>query len=186
GAVPQRIAHPADPGDVAVRLQAAQDLAGLRLDLVDAAALVLAHPEVTVGPGQARVAAFRWRGNAVQHGAGGRVDLLDALFGDLVEMSAVEGGAGVAVAFDRARGLAGVRIDGEQARAGRGPDVATIEAHAVHGLGAVEGAVLADDLGGTGGGGPGSGPDVHGNLVGLRAGTGAVDPTLGSRRHDRE
>src|SRR5690606_29955084 len=170
GAVPQRIAHPADPGDVAVRLQAAQDLAGLRIDLVDAAALVLAHPQVAVGPGQARLAAFRWRGNAVQHGAVGGVDLLDALFGDLVEVGAVEGCAGVAVAFDRARGLAGVRIDGEQARAGRGPDVAAVEAHAVHGLGAVEGAVLAHDLGGAGGSGRGSGPDVHGNLVGCAPG----------------
>ena len=57
GAVPELAVHPGDAGDEAIRLDRAQDGAGLGVDLVDLAGAVLADPERPLGPGQARVAA---------------------------------------------------------------------------------------------------------------------------------
>jgi len=50
--------------------------------------------------------------------------------------------------FDAAHGLAAGGVEGHDARAGGGPHVAAVVAHAVDLGGAVEGAVLAHDLGG--------------------------------------
>ena len=50
------------------------------------------------------------------------VDLVDAGLGDLVEMGAVEGRAGIAGAVQRLRGLAAVGVEGHQLLAGGGPD----------------------------------------------------------------
>src|SRR5678815_4378758 len=45
---------------------------------------------------------------------GGGIDLVDARFGDLVEIRTVEGGASVAGAVERARELTARRIEGDQ------------------------------------------------------------------------
>ncbi|WP_164514620.1 hypothetical protein [Pseudoxanthomonas sp. SGT-18] len=160
--MPQGIACPADAGDVAVRFEAAQHLAGLRIDLVEAAALVFAHPQVAVGPGHAGVAfaGTARRGDGVQHRAGIGVDLLDAGFHQLVEVGAVERGAGVAGALDHPLGLAAVRIERDQARAQGGPYPAAVEAHAVHAFGILERPVFADHFGLVLDR-PGGGADVH-------------------------
>ena len=81
------------------------------------------------------------------HAAAGSVDLVDARLGDLLQVLAVEGGAGVGALVEPAgRGAAG-RIDGHQRRAGRGPDLAAVLRHAAD-LGHLgERAVLAHDLG---------------------------------------
>ncbi len=65
------------------------------------------------------------------HVAGGGIDLVDARLGDLVEVRAVEGGAGVAGAVERARELAARGIEGDQPGAGGGPDAAAVVGDAV-------------------------------------------------------
>jgi len=79
--------------------------------------------------------------------AGGGLDLVDARFGDLVEVGAVEGRAGVAGASQRAHGLAAFGVERDERGAGRGPDIVAIVSDAVHVLGAGEGAVFAHDFG---------------------------------------
>ena len=118
-----------------------------RVDLVDLAVEVLPDPQAALGPGEARVAAVAGRRDRRHHRAGGRIDLVDARGGDLVQVRAVEGGAGIAGAIERARGLAAGGVEGDELRTGGGPHALAVVADAVDALGAVEGAVLANDLG---------------------------------------
>src|SRR5690606_35675698 len=72
GAMPAFALDPGHAGDEAVGVDGAADLAGLRIDLVDLALTVLAHPQAALGPGQARIRALPRRGNARKHLAAGR------------------------------------------------------------------------------------------------------------------
>ena len=85
GGVPELSIHPGDPGDEAVGLDGAKDRSGLGIDLVDLAVAILTHPERPFRPGQARAAA-RGRGDGRDHSTGLRIDLLDAVAGELEEM----------------------------------------------------------------------------------------------------
>src|SRR4051812_46331145 len=148
GRVPELAIDPADAGHVAVGIDGAQDLAGVRINLVDLAVSILPDPERALGPGEPRVMATARRRNRREHLASVRVDLLDPLFRDLVEVPAIEGGSGMRGDVDRPHRLAAGRIDRIQLVTGREPDVVAVEGDAMDLLGAFEGAVLADDLGG--------------------------------------
>src|SRR5689334_21381756 len=111
GRVPELAIDPGDAGHMPVGLDRAQDLAGRGIDLVDLAVVVLADPERALGPGQAGIFAVARRWDPRQHAAGLRVDLLNLLLGDLVEMRAVEGGAGMGRDMDRSHDIAAPRID---------------------------------------------------------------------------
>src|SRR4029077_12815065 len=81
------------------------------------------------------------------HVAGGWIDLVNARFGDLVKVRAVEGGAGVAGAVERAREPTALGIEGDQLGSGGGPGALAVVGDAVDAVGAGEGAVLTHDLG---------------------------------------
>src|SRR5258708_10768766 len=149
GGVPQLAVDPGHAGDEAVGLDGAHNGARLGIDLVDLAIAVLPHPQAALGPSEARVAAVTWRRDRRHYVAGGGIDLVDARFGDLVEARAVEGGASVAGAVERALELAALRIEGDQLGSGGGPDAAAVVGDAVDAVGAGEGAILAHDLGRT-------------------------------------
>ncbi|WP_296892534.1 hypothetical protein [Thiobacillus sp.] len=118
------------------------------VDLVDLAVAVLPHPQAAFGPGEARVAAVARRRDRRHDIARGGIDLVDACVGDLVEVRAVEGGAGVAGAIERMCELAAVGVEGDQPGSGGGPDAAAVVGDAVNVLGAGDGAVFTHDLGG--------------------------------------
>ena len=118
------------------------------IDLVDLAVAVLADPQAAFGPREARVAAGaggRDRGHDV---AGGRIDLVDARLGDLVEVlpskavPASQAQSSVRttspLAGSMAISLAPVAAQTRRRRGSRRGSV----------VGAGEGAVLAHDLGG--------------------------------------
>src|SRR5204863_3098483 len=113
-AVPQLAVDPRHAGDEAVRFDRAQHRAGRGVDAVDLAIAVLADPEAPLGPGEAGVAAAAGRGNRGDDVAAGRIDLVDARLDDLPEVLAVERGAGVAGARQRALHLAARRIERDQ------------------------------------------------------------------------
>ena len=117
--VPKFSVDPGHASDEAVAFDGAQNGARRGIDLVDLAIAVLPHPQAALGPGEARVAAVAGRRDRRHHVAGGGIDLVDARFGDLVEVRAVEGGAGVAGAVERARDLSALGIEGDQPGSGR-------------------------------------------------------------------
>ena len=81
---------------------------------MDLPAPMLSHPKRTFGPGEPRVAAATGRRNRREHTAGLRIDLVDAILGDLKQMLAVEGGPCMRGDIDRAYRLAGHGIEGVQ------------------------------------------------------------------------
>src|SRR5262245_65608788 len=99
---------------------------------MDLALAVLPPPQAALGPGEPRVAAVSGRRDRRHHLAGGGIDLVDARLGDLIEVLAVEGGAGVAGALERTGGLAACGIEGDQLRTGGGPNAAAVVGDAGH------------------------------------------------------
>src|SRR5262249_23274389 len=146
GGMPQLTVHPGDAGDEAVRLEGAQDSAGLRVDLVDLPLPVRPHPERPPRPGQPGVAPASRCGDGQQHSAGGGIDLLNPVVGDLVEVAPVEGSASVARDVEGAAGLAGGGVDGSELLSGGEPDVPPVEGDPGHVRLPGKGSVLSDDL----------------------------------------
>src|SRR3546814_1868300 len=96
------------------------------MDLVDPAVAVLPDPERSLGPGQPGIAATAGGRDGGDDVAGSGIDLLDAVPGDLEQVTAVEGGAGVCGDLDRVQRLPILGVDRRQAVAGREPDPATV------------------------------------------------------------
>ena len=115
---------------------------------MDLALAILPDPQRAFGPREPRVAAAAGRRDRREHPARLRIDLLDAVLGELEQVLAVEGRAGMRRDVERALRLAARRIEGLQRVAGGEPDVLAVEGDAVHAVDAREGAVLADDLSG--------------------------------------
>src|SRR5262249_39181161 len=146
-AVPQLAVDEAHPRDEAVRGDRAQHAAARRIDDVDLALAILADEEEALRPRHAGVAAFARRWNRVHDAAGLGLDLVDALLGDLIEMRAVERGAGVGRDVDRGDGLAARRIERIHPRPSRIPNVLPIERHPRNILDARKRPILTNNLG---------------------------------------
>jgi hypothetical protein len=88
--VPELSIDPGDAGHEAIGIDRAQELAGLRVDLMDLAGTIFSDPQRPLGPGEPRIATAprcRDRGEDLP---GRRIDLLDAILGDLEEVLPVE------------------------------------------------------------------------------------------------
>src|SRR5262249_47946289 len=90
GAVPEFPIDPGDPGNEAIGLDGAQNHSCLGIDLMDLPIPVPAHPKRPFGPREPRVTAAAGRRDRSEHTAGLRIDLLDAISGDLKQVLAVE------------------------------------------------------------------------------------------------
>ena len=117
------------------------------IDLVDLPAAILPHPERPFGPREPRVTAAAGRRDRGEHTAGLRIDLLDAILGDLKQVLAVEGRSCMRGDIDRAHRLPARRIEGVQLVSGRKPDVLTVKRDAMHLVDARKGSILAEDFG---------------------------------------
>src|SRR5215831_7597266 len=109
---------------------------------------ILPHPERPFGPREARVTAAARRRDRGEYAAGLRVDLLDAILGDLKQILAVERRSCMRGDIDRAQRLAAHRIEGAQLVSGGKPDALTVVGYSTHVIDPRKGAVLTDDLGG--------------------------------------
>jgi hypothetical protein len=76
-----------------------------------------------------------------------RIDLLDAVLGDLIQVAAVEGRPGMRGHIDRAQCLPARGIQGVQRVAGGEPDVLAVIRDSMHGVDTRKGTILTDDLG---------------------------------------
>src|SRR6185436_21487 len=113
---------------------------------------VVPHPERPFGPREPTVAAGSRRRERREHTPGLRIDLLDAVFGELEQVAAVEGRSRVRGDLDRTHLLAALGVEGIQRAAGGDPDVAAVVGDAAHVVDAWKGSVLPHDFGELGGG----------------------------------
>jgi len=102
GAVPQFSVDPGNSGDEAIGLDRAKNRSCIGVDLIDLPITVLPYPERPFGPREPRATAVGRR-DCGEHSAGLRVDLLDAIPGELVEVPAVERRSCIRGDVDRAQ-----------------------------------------------------------------------------------
>jgi len=145
--MPELGIDPGHAGNEAVGLDRAQDRPRLRIDLVDSPRAILSDPERSFSPGEARVAAAAGCRDRREHATRLRVDLLNAVFGDLIQVPAVEGGSRMRGGGERAHDPSADRIERVELVAGCKPDVPAIVCKAMHVAGIFEGTVLAHDCG---------------------------------------
>src|SRR5258708_15640368 len=108
---------------------------------------ILPHPERSFGPGEPGVAAAAGRRDGGEHPAGLRIDLLDAILGELKQVLAVEGRSCMPGDIDRAHRLPARRIEGVQLVSGRKPDVLTVIRDPMHAVDTRKGSILTEDFG---------------------------------------
>src|SRR5262249_10937837 len=99
-AVPKLAVDPGDTGDETVGLDGAKDSPRLGIDLMDLPGPILPHPERPFGPRQPRVTAAAGRRDRGEHTASLRIDLVDAILGELKQVLPVEGRSGMAGDID--------------------------------------------------------------------------------------
>ena len=145
--MPEFAVDPGYSGDDAAAFDGAKNCSRFGIDLMDLAAPMLSHPKRAFGPGEPQVAAASGRRDGREHTAGLRIDLLDAILGDLKQMLAVEGRPCMGGDIDRAYRLPGHGIEGVQLVSGRKPDVLTVKRHAIHPVGIRKGAIFTEDFG---------------------------------------
>ncbi|MNF72070.1 hypothetical protein D3C84_540360 [compost metagenome] len=144
--MPQSPLDEGDTGDKAVGFNGAQDLAVSGVDLVNLAFLILPHPQRAFGPGQSRIAATTGGGNGRKDMSGPGIDFVDAVFGDLEQVLAIKGSAGMGGNVNRAQHLAAVRVQRiDFAIAGK-PDLLAIPRDAAHMIDFGKRAVFTNDF----------------------------------------
>lgn len=148
GRMPQLSVGPGDAGDETTRLDHAQHGTGFGVDLIELSFAIPPHPQGALGPGQAGATVASRGRNGGQHTTRLRVDLLDAIGGELEQMATIERGAGVRADVERAPQLPTGGIEGMQSVSAREPDLLAVEGHAVDMLDRRERSVLIDDGGG--------------------------------------
>jgi hypothetical protein len=87
--VPELSVEPRDSGNETLGLDGPQNRPGFGIDLNDLPVSILTYPERPFGPREPRATAAG-RGNRGEHTPGLRIDLLDAILGELKQVLAVE------------------------------------------------------------------------------------------------
>jgi hypothetical protein len=107
---------------------------------------MLPHPERPLGPREPRVTAAGRRDRR-EHTAGLRIDLLDAILGDLKQVLTVEGRSCMRGDIDRAQHFPARRIKGVQLISGRKPDALTVKRNPMHVVDSRKGSIFTEDFG---------------------------------------
>jgi len=144
--VPEFPIDPAHPGDEAVGLDGAKNGACLGINLIDLSIPILSDPESTFGPRAARVAATARRRDRREHPATLRIDLLNAIFGDLKQVLAVEGGSCMRSDINRAQHLPAGWVEGVQLVPGSKPDVLAVIRDTMDSVGTWKRTILTNDF----------------------------------------
>src|SRR6516162_3800605 len=104
-------------------------------------------PERALSPCEARIAAAAGCWNRTEHTTGLRVDLLDAVFGNLKQVLAVERCPRVGRDIDRSQSGPARRIEGGELVSGGKPDMLTVVGHTRHVIDIRKRPIFTDDLG---------------------------------------
>jgi hypothetical protein len=119
----------------------------LGIDLMDLPVPMLPDPERPFGPRQPRVTAAAGRWDGGEHAAALRIDLLDAILGDLKQVLAVESRSRMRGDIKGTQRLAAHRIEGVQLVSGGNPDLLTVMRDLADAVNARKGSVLSNDVG---------------------------------------
>ena len=111
---------------------------------------ILSHPERPFGPRESRVATAAGCRDRGEHTARFRIDLLNAILGELKQVLAIECRSGMPRDIERAPHFPTHRIERLQGFSRGKPYVLTIIGDAMHVVDAWKGPILANDLGGSG------------------------------------
>ena len=106
----------------------------------------LPDPERPFGPREPRVTTAAGRRDRGEHTAALRIDLLDAILGDLKQVPAVESRSCMRGDIERAQHLPARGIEGVQRVSSGKPDVPTVVRHAMHVVDTRKRSILTDDL----------------------------------------
>src|SRR5690606_17112298 len=99
------------------------------------------------GPREPGVAALAWSRDRSEHVSAVRVDLLDAILGNLEQVPAIERRSCMRADIYGSQRLAGFRIQRIELVSGSNPQVLAVIRNSVHAVGIREGSVLTDDFG---------------------------------------
>src|SRR5262249_104206 len=146
GSVPEFSVDPGHPGDEALGFDRAKNPACFRVDLMDLPFPILSYPKRPFSPREAGVTAARCRDRG-EHVARLRIDLLDAISGNLKKVSSVESGSCIRDDIDRTSRLTGRRIENDKLVSGSKPNALTVMCDAIHAFDTWKWSVLTDDLG---------------------------------------
>src|SRR5262249_29209807 len=114
---------------------------------VDLPAPILPHPERPFGPREPRVIAAAGGRDRGEHTARLRIDLLDAISGELKQVLAVEGRSCIRGGIDRAQRLPARGIEGVKPVSGSKPDVLTVIRDSMYVVDTRKGSILTNDFG---------------------------------------
>src|SRR5215510_9361058 len=145
--VPQLSVDPRDSGDEAVGLDRAENGSCVGIDLIDLPFSIVPDPERAFCPREPRVTAAAGRWDRREDAAGLRIDLLDAIFGELIEVGAVPRRACMRGDIDGAHRPPARRVQCIQRVTGSEPHVLTVKGDAMYLVNTWKGAVLTDDIG---------------------------------------
>src|SRR5260370_299953 len=143
--VPELAVDPGNSSDEAVGLDGAKYSSCLGVELKDLALAMSPHPERPFGPCEPRATAARRRDRG-EHTAGVRIDLLDAILGELKQMLAVEGRSRMRGNIDRAQYLPARGIERVDFVSGRKPDMLTVKRNPTHAVDPRKGSILTNDF----------------------------------------
>src|SRR5437879_8173038 len=108
---------------------------------------ILPHPKRPFGPREPRVGPAAGRRDRREHTARLRIDLLDAILGDLKQVPAVERGSRMRGDIERAQRLPARRIERLQLFSRSNPDTRTVIRDTSHVVDTWKRSVLTDDFG---------------------------------------
>ena len=99
-----------------------------------------------MGPRESRDTAAGCRDRG-EHTAGFRIDLLNAILGELEQVLPIEGRSRMRGDIDRTQHLPACRIEGDQPVSNGKPDVLTVIRDSMHAVDTRKGSILTDDFG---------------------------------------
>ena len=108
---------------------------------------IVSYPECPFGPREPRVAAAAGSRNRGEYTAGVRIDLLDTILGDLIEVPSVEGRSSMRGDINRPQRFAARRIEGGQLASGRKPDLLTVIGDSMHMIDTRKGSIFTENFG---------------------------------------
>src|SRR5436190_4527877 len=149
-AMPELSINPGHAGHEPVGLDRSKNRPCLGIDLMDLPVPILSHPERAFGPGEPRVTPAARCRNRGDDAARARIDLLNAILGELKQVLAIECRSGMPRDIERAPHFPTHRIERLQGFSRGKPYVLTIIGDAMHVVDAWKGPILANDLGGSG------------------------------------